>query len=402
MINFSYQAIDEHGQQITGNLSASDFRNAARQLEERGLKLLKLDEAISTHHLPLKKFNPKDISRKEIILVFYELVTMTRAGVSLHEAVESQRQPGHSPALIMAFNAILAQLHGGASFTKALKEVQLPLPDYLYFLVEAGELTGKLADALEQGVQQMEYDLQLSSDTRNALIYPGILVASGLLAVGIMFIFVVPKFASLLDAKGELPLLATIVLSSGLWVNTHKLFLGVFLLLSGFGATALWRNDNFRIAIINYASRTPVLGSWINESDIAVWAKMLGVLLSNKVPLMTALSLASRSSRIPWRRLKMSQVIKKVKGGVALSLALAEENVITPTAINLVRVGEKSGELAATLASVSRLYDQASKNRMKSLLSLIEPLAILIIGSAIGTIILGIVLAITSANDIAV
>lgn len=153
---------------------------------------------------------------------------------------------------------------------------------------------------------------------------------------------------------------------------------------------------------LNYASKTPVLGTWINESDIAVWAKMLGVLLSSKVPLITALTLASRSSRIPWRKLKMSQVIKKVKGGTSLSLALEHEEVITPTAINLVRVGERAGELAATLASVSRLYDQASKNRMKSLLALIEPIAILIIGSAIGTIILGIVLAITSANDIAV
>jgi general secretion pathway protein F len=199
-----------------------------------------------------------------------------------------------------------------------------------------------------------------------------------------------------------LPLLASLVLNTGVWVNENKLSVTVILGILIFSFATLWRNNSFRVFALNYISRLPVIGTWINESDIAVWAKMLSVLLSSRVPLMTALTLSSRASRIPWRKLKMSQVIKKVKGGVSLSLALEQEQVITPTAINLIRVGERAGELAATLASVSKLYDQASKNRMKSVLALIEPIAILVIGSAIGTIILGIVLAITSANDIAV
>jgi general secretion pathway protein F len=402
MINFAYQAIDDTGQLTSGIVLAADYRTAARQLEGRGLTLVKLDVNDTSLNTIQKRINTKSISQKELILVFYELVTMLRAGVSLHETIESQCRSGHSEAVLQSFEKMLSLLRGGTSFTQTLKDIKLPVPDYIHYLVEAGELTGKLADALEQGVQQMEYDLQLSSDTRNALIYPAILVLSGILAVGIMFLFVVPKFASLLDGKGELPLLASIVLRSGIWVNDNIFFVGILSAGLIFGGLSLWKNDGFRIIILNYASKTPVLGSWINESDIAVWAKMLGVLLSNKVPLITALLLSSRASRIPWRKLKMSQVIKKVKGGVSLSIALEQEDVITPTAINLVRVGEKAGELPATLASVSRLYDQASKNRMKSLLSLIEPLAILIIGSAIGTIILGIVLAITSANDIAV
>lgn len=401
MITFIYQAIDDTGQVTSGNLMATDYRNAARQLEDRGLTLIKLDEA-SHKTTPNKHSSTKGASRKELILVFYEIVTMLRAGVGLHETIESQCKSGHSPGILFAFERMLGQLRGGTSFTQTLKDAKLPIPEYIYYLAEAGELTGKLADALEQGVQQMEYDLQLSSDTRNALIYPAILVLSGIMAVGIMFIFVVPKFASLLDSDAELPLLASLVLNSGVWVHENKTFVGALLCTLTIGATLLFRNNSFRIMALNYASKTPVLGTWINESDIAVWAKMLGVLLSSKVPLITALTLASRSSRIPWRKLKMSQVIKKVKGGTSLSLALEHEEVITPTAINLVRVGERAGELAATLASVSRLYDQASKNRMKSLLALIEPIAILIIGSAIGTIILGIVLAITSANDIAV
>src|SRR5690606_33462254 len=149
-------------------------------------------------------------------------------------------------------------------------------------LSEAGELTGNLADALEQGVQQMEYDQQIQSETRNALIYPAILVFSGLAAVGIMFIFVVPKFASLLNSDSELPLLASLVLNTGVWVNMNKLSVTLILGILIFSFATLWRNNSFRVFALNYISRLPVIGTWINESDIAVWAKMLSVLLSSR------------------------------------------------------------------------------------------------------------------------
>jgi general secretion pathway protein F len=129
---------------------------------------------------------------------------------------------------------------------------------------------------------------------------------------------------------------------------------------------------------------------------------MLSVLLYNKVPMLDALTLAAKSSRIPWRKARLAQVKASVKSGMALSAALQREEVVSATTVNLVRVGEKSGDLSTTLASVSKLYDQASKKRMTTMLSLIEPIAILVIGLVIGVIIIGIILAITSANDIAI
>ena len=118
--------------------------------------------------------------------------------------------------------------------------------------------------------------------------------------------------------------------------------------------------------------------------------------------MLDALTLSAKSSRIPWRKARLAQVKSSVKSGMALSVALQREDVVSSTTVNLVKVGEKSGDLSTTLSSVSRLYDQASKKRMQTLLSLIEPIAILVIGVVIGVIIMGIILAITSANDIAI
>jgi general secretion pathway protein F len=120
------------------------------------------------------------------------------------------------------------------------------------------------------------------------------------------------------------------------------------------------------------------------------------------VPLMRGLELAQSGLQLPQRRARMGEVTRAVRGGASLADALEDHDALTATGYNLVRVGERSGKLASMLDSLARLYEEAGRNRMKRVLILLEPIAILVIGSMIGTIILGVILAITSANDLAV
>lgn len=401
MSRFYFEGIDATGEKITGELDAEGFRSAARELESRKLKvtILKAAKKASEASVKTKK---KDVSKNDTILIFYEISTMLRAGVSLKEAVEAQCESSHSDAVLAIFNDLLKQLKSGIAFSQAVKNTPLKLPEYMQHLIESGEITGKLAASIEQGVEQMEYDLKVQSETRSALIYPAILVFSGIIAVGIMFLFVVPQFSSLLSNADDMPTLAWMVISSGTWVDENKtgVFIGSALMLAAI--VFISTQERFKIPLLNFFSRMPVIGDWLNESDLAVWSKMLGILLGSKVPMLEALTLAAKSSRIPWRKAKLVQVKASVKSGMSLSDALRREDVVSSTTVNLVKVGEKSGDLSSTLASVAKLYDQASKKRMQTLLSLIEPIAILVIGVVIGVIIMGVILAITSANDIAI
>lgn len=400
MSQFYYEGIDATGDKITGELEAEGFRAAARELESRKLRVTTLRPAKKATVSGGKRAK-KPVSRNDTILIFYEISTMLRAGVSLKEAVEAQCESAHSESVLEIFNDLLKQLKAGIAFSQAVKTTNLKLPEYMQHLIESGELTGKLAASIEQGVEQMEYDLKVQSETRSALVYPSILVLSGIIAVGIMFLFVVPQFSSLLSNADDMPLLAWMVISSGTWVNENKtgVFIGFGLLVAA--GIFIFSQERFKIPLLNFFSRMPVIGSWLNESDLAVWSKMLGILLGSKVPMLEALTLAAKSSRIPWRKAKLVQVKSSVKSGMALSEALRREEVVSSTTVNLVKVGEKSGDLSTTLSSVAKLYDQASKKRMQTLLSLIEPIAILVIGVVIGVIIMGVILAITSANDIA-
>lgn len=327
---------------------------------------------------------------------------MLVSGVPAAEAVAAQANSGHPPDILAGFSQMATALTRGVGFASTLEASGIPLPAYAIQLAKAGEMTGRLGEALGDAARQMEEAEANASEIRNALVYPSVLVGAGTLAVILLFVFVVPKFGRLLERADELPLLAWSVLSLGRWVDGNLVLLSMAGLAVAVGCAAVWRNATIRTKALDAAARAPLLGDWLVEAEIARWASVLAALAGQRVPLLDALDLANSALRFPSRRQRLVQAARRVREGVALSQALEDGEALTPTGYNLIRVGERSGELPAMLASLGRLYTEASRRRIKRLMALVEPMAILIIGSVIGVIILAVVLAITSANDIAI
>ena len=397
MPRYHYQALNPEGISLEGVLRADNERDAARQLERRGLSVVEVRSGEAGARTRAGRLRHADV-----ILALQELATMLTSGVSIADAVGSQALGAHHPRIVAAFAGMSRDLQRGLAFSATLAKSGLPLPEYVVQLAKAGELTGELGRALRDAGAQMEYEQQLRNEMRNALIYPAVLVFAGIAAVAIMFVFVVPKFASLLDQANDLPLLAWLVLAVGTWTRENFWLLLVVVAVLGIAAVWALRKPELRAATMDRLSRWPVVGPWLVEADTARWAKVLGALLGNKVPLMRGLELAQAGLQLPQRRARMGEVTRAVRGGASLADALEDHDALTATGYNLIRVGERSGKLASMLDSLARLYEEAGRNRMKRVLILLEPIAILIIGSMIGTIILGVILAITSANDLAV
>ncbi|MBO3274600.1 type II secretion system F family protein [Pseudomonas schmalbachii] len=394
-MRFHYQAVDRHGKRCKGEVNVASQADALRQLDHQGLTPL--------HLHPVQRVAPRGGRRlraEELNMALYELATLLAAGVSLAEAVEAQERSTQHPRIASALQSMGEGLRQGKSFPQVLELAGLPLPRYAYQLVAAGEMTGNLATALRDCVEQMEYERRTRDEIRNALIYPSILVLSGVGAVAMMFVFVVPKFANLLEHADKLPWLAWAVLSSGVWSKAHAIPLLLAMVLAVFVGGALSRHQAVRGRVLDGVLRLPLLGEWLLQAEIAQWSKVLGTLLGNRVALVDALRLAGESVRIGHQRELLERVTQDVRGGAALSTALEHRQAITATGGNLVRVGEKSGRLADMLDSLASLYEEQGRSRMRKVLALVEPLAILLIGAVFGVIITGVVLAITSANDI--
>lgn len=399
MPQFRFEALNAEGLPLHGTLAASDEREAVRTLDRRGLVVLALHATTpgTRTGTARRRMRPQDV-----VVSFHELATMLQSGVALAEAVASQAQSSYHPRLQAAFESISAGLRRGQSFSDALAATQLPLPAYLPILVRAGEQAGLLAQALADGVAQMEYDEQVRGEIRQALTYPAVLVAAGIGAVALMFTFVVPRFASLLERGADLPLLASVVLHGGMFARDYFWWLAGGVGLAAVLAARALARPEVRAQWFERLERLPVVGPWRVDSETASWAKILATLLANRVPLLDALALAQDGVRSPQRRARLDEVARGVRAGVPLADALEQQAALTATGYNLVRVGERSGELPAMLRSLGRLCENAGRVRMKQFLALLEPAAILVIGGTIGVIMIGIILAITSANDVVV
>jgi len=400
MALFHFEALNAEGVLLQGSLAAESEREAARTLDKRGLAVVAL--VADAGQLRTRKGRVRRLRLQDQVVAFHELATMLLSGVALAEAVASQARSAHHPRLLAGFESISIALRRGQSFSDALAAVDLPLPPYFLTLIRAGEQAGLLAQSLADGVAQMEYDDQVRGEIRQALTYPSVLVLAGLGAVVMMFTFVVPRFASLLNRDADLPFLAWAVLNGGMFAREYIGWIVAAVVLAAVLGVRSFANPHTRARGYQWLERLPVIGPWRVESETASWAKVLATLLGNRVPLLDALGLAQGNVRSPQRRARLDEAVRAVRAGTPLADALEEQAALTATGYNLIRVGERSGELPAMLRSLAKLCENAGRVRMKQFLALLEPIAIMLIGGIIGVIMIGIILAITSANDIAV
>ena len=397
-MDFNYQAANAQGQVLSGHISAADEREAMRLLQQQNLTPIEIN-ADSAGRVSVSSSN-KQASSQDKTLAIQELSTLLNAGVPLAESVDSISVAHAGTAIGVAFARALAALRSGERFSDSLRAMELNLPVYVYQLAAAGEMTGKLGASLESAVAQMQYEDRMRQEMRNALTYPAILVFSGIAATLLVFIVVVPKFASLLKGNtANVPWISKWVIGTGMFVQSHLLWVGLGTLMLVMGATYAMRSPSMRARTYESLTRVPLLGQWIIETETGRWAAMLSALLASKVPIITAMELALAGVNVSALRNSLQQVLREVRGGTRFADALATNRALGATGINLVRVGERSGELAPMLRALSTLYENAGRDRMKRFLLLLEPIAILVIGTVIGVIMVAIMLAVTSMND---
>ena len=399
-MEFKYEAVNSEGQVVTGFVGANTEREAFALLKQQALTPTSLAPENAG---PQKRrvIWQRKIGAQEKALVVKELGTLLQAGVPLVEAVDSMAKSHGEDMLGQSFSRIHATLRGGGSFSAGLKDSNLEWPDYLHQLAAAGEQTGKLAAALHNAADQMEYEERVRDEMRNALIYPAILVVSGIAAVLLVFLVVVPKFASLLkSSKAQIPEISVWVLKTGLFVKENLLLFG----LSGAGLVmfvlALSRSSAVRARSLELLSRVPILGSWLNETEMGRWASMLATLLENRVPILAAMELAEGSLRLNSLRYRLQPALREIRSGKKIADAMEGTHLLHVSGLNLVKVGERSGELPKMLRTLALLYENAGRQRLKRFLVLLEPAAILLIGGVIGFIMVAIMLAITSLSNV--
>ena len=401
MAQFVYAAANQDGAILQGEIEAASEGSARRLLEKRGLRPTRITAKESMERKRVfgrrRKLKPVDLA-----VAMHELATMLLSGMPLAEAVEAQATDAEHPELRVAFRLIGARLASGSPFSVALEDARLPLPSYVSRLAFAGEQAGVLGEALRDAAKQLDHELAVRREAAQALTYPAILTAVGIGAVIVMFTFVVPKFAFLLERGDDLPWISWAVLAGGAWLNDNALLVAFVIAAIGAGVYT-WTQKSGNLARLDgLLDGLPLVGAWRRESDTARWARMMSTLTHHRVPLLSAMAIAREVVSSNQRRTRLLEVEKSVRAGVPLAKSLEDQDALKSSGYNLIRVGERSGNLSTMLASLATLCEDAGRVRTKQILTVLEPAAIMVMGLVVGVVMLGIVLGITSANDLVI
>ena len=403
---FRFEAVDAAGEVRAEEIMAASQDEVILKLRDQGLLPLVVEEANSDGlsrilNVPLLGGRQR-VSQKHIGLITQQLAQLLKAGLPLDRALTVLISVNNESKVQKLLTRIQEAVRGGSGLADAL-EAQSGVFTRLYLnMVRAGEAGGSLEVVLERLADFLERSKALKDTVTSALIYPLILLLVAGASVVILLTYVVPQFQTLFDDAGEaLPLATQIVIGLGEGVRRYG-WLGVVLL----AGSVLFFRQQFSQIETRYrwdrlALRTPLIGDLIAKVETARLARTLGTLLRNGVPLLTALGIVREIIANQVLSQSLGAVAENLKAGQGLAEPLLKQQVFPPLAIHMIRVGEETGQLDAMLLQVADTYDGEVQTTVKRLLSLLEPILILGLGMIIAGIIMSILVAIISINDLA-
>lgn len=404
MPTFSFQSIGQDGVMVEGRIVAGTRGSAIEQLRDRGHLPVSVTEAAAEQAAKtgFLQFERGKISDKQLLAMNSQLSLLLGAGQQLEQALSLIAKSTPSKRLRKILIDVTDQVREGASFSEALEAANQFPPLYIS-LVRAGEAGGTLDQAIEQMTQLLGRSVHMRDTVISALIYPAVLVAVAAISIALLLNFVVPQFASLFEGQEEmLPWITQLVLSASAWVRSYGLaaLLAILLAILVLPKIKAWlRLDD---AVDRWLLRIPVLGELIAIQQTARFTRTLGSLEHSGVPLPMALGLSAKVVR----NRAIIGVIEHMRTGVregrSLGASLAPDGPIPELAAHLIRVGEDSGRLEEVLLQVSDIYEAKFEIAVKRFLAILEPACVIVLGIFIGGIIVAILLAVISVNQLAI
>ena len=406
MTEFVWRAAAADGQLIEGRSEAPAVDVVLRQLRERGLTPIHVGDAAATAAILVggraRRVDKSPVGRTDVLAFTSELSIMLRAGLALDNALRVLIEMSAKPSVRQLLEGVLEDVKGGATFSRALAKRGELFGDFYLNMVRSGEASGQMSQVLERLVAHMERLRALRESVISATLYPAILLGVALLSLVGMLGFVVPQFERLFKDMGEaLPLPTRIVMALGQGFRQHGLLLAIAALLLGWLAWRWLRSPAGRAWWQRRALRLPVVGPLLYKYELTLFARSLGTLLGNGVPLLTALHIATETVGNLELRQPLAKMAPQVKEGARMVRAMESTGVFEPLAINLVRVGEETGRIGPMMLELSDVLDREVETGIKRALTLLEPILILLLGVLIAAIIVSILLGILSINDLA-
>ena len=343
------------------------------------------------------------VTQKDLLIFTQEFHTLVKAGIPLDRCLAILAEIAEKKSFARIIREVLLKVEGGDSLADAFESHPRIFPKLYVAMVRSGEMGGVLDVMLKRLEEYMARLQDLKESITSALVYPVLLIGVGGISMMILMAYVIPKFQSIFETVGQsLPLSTTILLAVSGFIRSYWWVLVLLLIIAGIVVRRYVSSETGRFQWDQLKLRLPIVGELVRKVETARFARTLGTLMSSGVPFLQALNIVRDVLQNRVIALALGAVSSDVKGGKGIAVPLARSKVFPPLALHLIQVGEETGTLDNMLLQVADNYDQEFRNAVKRTISLMEPMMILLVAVLIGFVVVSMLSAIFSINQMAV
>jgi len=389
---YNFQATNADGELISGVVEAESEAAALALVEDQDLKPVSVSERrVAPWQANLDFF--QRVTTKDMVIMSRQLSVMVDATVPLVEALHILTKQTNNAKLKKIVSEVADEVEGGARLSQAFARYPKLFSKFYISIIRSGETSGQLAEVLNYLADQLEKDYDLKSKIRSAMMYPAFIM-SGLFGVGLlMMVYVVPKMTEILkEANTELPISTRILIGLSDWLQVYWWLLLIVMVFGAVGFRFALRYKQIRYGFDWFKIHVPIFGSLSKQIAVVRMTQSLSTLSAGKVPLVDALAVVRDIVGNAVYEDMVDQTINEVRDGNSLASIFMKSNNVPNMVSQMMAVGEETGRLDDILMRLTNFYSREIDNMVRNMVTLIEPLVMIIMGVAVGVMVAAIIL----------
>lgn len=383
---FNYKALENSGKRVSGSIEAVSLDVAVGSLQRRGLIISEISPDEKESWFSNIHFG-SGVSHKDVVILSRQMATLFEAQVSALKIFTLLSSEMENKTLKKSLIQVADDLQSGSSISKALAKHPAVFSEFYVNMVRSGEETGKLNETFNHLADYLDRNYEVVSKAQNALIYPAFVITVFVAVMVLMFTVIIPKISLIIIESGQtVPFYTRIVFAVSSFFISYGIVIPVALVIFGFFVVRYTRTAEGRSALARFKLSIPYVGSLYKKLYLSLIADNMNTMVLSGIPMVKAIEVTASVVGNDVYKQILEESLLAVKGGSSFSQSLSQYEEIPGMLVQMIKVGEESGELGSILGTMAHFYQREVINAVDTMVSLIEPVMIVLLGLGVGVL----------------
>ena len=390
---FNYKVLDSEGRELEGSIDAVNKDIAISTLQSKGYIISSIREASDKSLLEMEFTLFDRVSPRDVVILSRQISTLFEAQVSALRVFRLLGSESSNPTLKKVLAQVADDLQGGATISKSLSRHPKVFSDFYVNMVRAGEETGKLDETFLYLADYLDRSYEVTSKAKNALIYPAFVIFTFFAVMGLMLAFVIPRIGKILeDAGQEVPFYTKVVLGLSHIAESYGFIVLIILGIGGFLGWRYSKTEAGRYYFDSMKIQVPVIGNLYRKLYLSRISDNMSTMLTSGIAMIRSVEITAAVVDNAVYEEALLEAIGEIKNGATVSAALSKHEEIPGIVVAMIKVGEETGELGMILQTLAKFYRREVDNAVDTLVGLIEPVMIVLLGVGVGILLASVLL----------